>query len=116
MDVNPVDLLIGSAIMPPVIAVLNRRAWSSQAKGAVAMVACLLAALLVEFLRGPLAVTGWRDTAIVVAGSSMVAYRLWWQPSGIAPAVEAATSPKPAIDDSGWLPVDEEAGNDQRRQ
>lgn len=92
MDVNPIDLLVGSAIMPPVIALLNQRRWSAQLKGLVALLACLAAAVGVELIRGPLALSSWRDTALVVAGSAFAGYQLWWRPSGIAPAVEAATT------------------------
>lgn len=92
MDVNPIDLLIGAAVMPIMISVLNQRQWIPQIKAAVALAACLLMALFLEFLRGPLALAGWRDTALVVAGTAFAAYRLYWQPSGIAPTVEAATS------------------------
>lgn len=107
MDVNPVDLLVGSAIMPPVIALLNQRQWPAPAKGIIALAACLVASVVVELVRGPLAITGWRDTAIVVAGSSFAAYKLYWQPSGIAPKLEAATSPAPAVDDTDWQPIDD---------
>lgn len=92
MDVSPIDLLIGAAAMPPIIAVLNQRQWTTQVKAIVALAACLLVALLLEWLRGPLALTGWRDTALVVAGTAFASYQLYWRPSGIAPAVESATS------------------------
>jgi hypothetical protein len=95
MDVNPIDLIIGSAIMPPVIALLNQRRWSSPVKGVVALVACLVAALVVEFVRGPIESGDWRDTALVVAGSAFVSFRTFWAPSGIAPALEKATSAAP---------------------
>lgn len=92
MDVNPIDLLIGAVVMPNAVAVLNQRQWSAQTKGLVALAACLLMALLLAFLRGPIVLTAWRDTAMVVAGSAFIAYRQFWQPSGIAPAVESATT------------------------
>jgi hypothetical protein len=92
MDVNPIDVVIGTAVMPPVIALLNQRHWSPQLKGIIALIACLLCAVLVEFLRGPVHLSGWRDTALVVTGSAFASYRLWWQPSRIAPAIEQATS------------------------
>lgn len=100
MDVNPIDLLIGLAVMPPLIAVLNQCRWSPPVKGVSALVACLLVALGMEFLRGPLAVSGWRDTAMVVAASAFASYKVWWRPSGIAPALEDATS-LPADDNGG---------------
>lgn len=107
MDVNPIDLLIGGAVMPLVIAVLNQRRWAAQVKALVALAACLLVALLLAFLRGPLVLTDWRDTALVVAGTAFASYQLYWRPSGIAPAVEEATS-LPAGDDTGQHQADQQ--------
>ncbi len=96
MDVDVFDVLIGAGVMPPIIAVLNQARFPSQIKGLVALLACMVCALLVTWLRGPLTMADWRSTAIVVFGSSLVLYRFWWKPSGIAPAIEAFTSARPA--------------------
>lgn len=92
MDVNPVDVGLAAAVLPPVVALINQRRWPAQLKGLVALAVCLLYATLAVWLRGPIVFSAWRDAALTVAGTAFAAYRLWWQPSGIAPAVEAATS------------------------
>lgn len=100
VDVNVIDLLIGSALMPPIIAVVNQPRFPSAVKGLVALLACLLAALVTEWVRGPIDLAGWRNTAVVVTGAALVLYRVWWQPSGIAPAIELVTSGRAATVDT----------------
>lgn len=85
------DVLIGSVVMPPIVAVVNQSRWPAPLKGTVALVVCLVAALLLTVLRGPVTWLDWRATALAVCGSAFAAYKLWWQPSGIAPAIEQAT-------------------------
>lgn len=87
-----IDALIGLA-MPVVIAVINQSHWSPRVRGAVAFVLCLVAATVVEWVRGDLSWEDWRNTALVIFGAAVFFYRQWWQPSTIAPAIEAATSP-----------------------
>lgn len=92
VDVNVIDLLIGSALMPPLIAVVNQPRFPAAVKGLVALLACLVAALVIQWVRGPIDLHTWRNTAVVVTLSALTLYRVWWQPSGIAPAIEAVTS------------------------
>lgn len=92
MGVDIDDVLVGSVIMPPLIALLNQRTWPATVKGLVALVACLAAATLSGALSGKLSFGDWKTTALTVSASAFAAYRVWWQPSGIAPIIEAATS------------------------
>lgn len=92
LGVNVVDVVIGSMLMPPAIALLNQAKWNSQVKGLVALLVCALGALVTVFLRGPVNLVDWRNTVVVVAAAALVSYRVWWKPSGFAPALEAATS------------------------
>lgn len=92
MDVNPVDVGLAAAVLPPVVALINQRHWPAQVKALVALAVCLVYALVAVWLRGPIVFAAWRDVALTVAGSAFAAYRLWWQPSAIAPAIESATS------------------------
>jgi hypothetical protein len=92
VDVNVIDVLIGAVLMPPVIAVVNQAHWARAVKALIAVAACLIAAVITLWLRGPIDFHDWRNTAVVVVGSALAGYRLWWQPSGIAPAIEAATT------------------------
>jgi hypothetical protein len=93
MDIDPVDVGIAAVVLPPVIAMINQRRWPAPAKGLTALAACLLYALAAVWLRGPVDFADWRNVALTVVGSALAAYKLWWQPSGIAPAIEKATSP-----------------------
>lgn len=93
MDVNAFDLAMGAAVLPPVIAVVNQRHWPAQLKGIVALLICCLYALLMTIVRGTVHWDAWRNVLLTVAGAAFVLYRTWWQPSGIAPAIEAATTP-----------------------
>lgn len=79
-------------LMPPVIAALNRRGWSSSAKAVCAFVACLIAAAATAFFAGDLDnVSDYATAALTVFGAAMVTFHQWWKPSGIAPKIENAT-------------------------
>jgi hypothetical protein len=92
MDVNAFDLAMGAVLLPPVIAVINQRRWPAQLKGLVALLVCAVYALVVMIVRGPVNWADWRDVLLAAAGAAFISYRMWWQPSGIAPAIEHATS------------------------
>lgn len=92
MDVNAFDVTVGAALLPPAIAVINQWHWSAQLKGLAALLVCALYALGITIVRGRVHWDNWRDVLLTVAGAAFVAYRVWWQPSGIAPAIEAATT------------------------
>jgi hypothetical protein len=87
-----IDLAVGGVLMPFIIAVINQRSWSPQIRGAVAFVVCLIASAVLAWTHGDLTWGDWRNTAVVVTGASMVMYHALWKPSGLAPAVEDATS------------------------
>jgi hypothetical protein len=87
------DLAMGGVVMPFVIAFINQSKWDPKVRGMVAFVACVGAAALLALLHGTLTLDHWRDTAILVTGSAMVMYHALWKPSGLAPALEDATSP-----------------------
>lgn len=91
-DSTSFDLAVGGVVMPFVIALLNQSSWNPKLRGLVAFAACLGMAALLAAFHGTLTLDNWRDTAIVVTGSAMVMYHSLWKPSGLAPAVESATS------------------------
>lgn len=92
MDVNAFDLAMGAMVLPPVIALLNQRHWSAQLRGIVALLVCAVYCLGVLLIRGTLDFTDWRDVLLQVAGAAFLAYKTWWGPTGIAPAIEGFTS------------------------
>lgn len=94
-DTASIDLALGGVVMPFVISFVNQSGWSPKLKGLVAFAACLGASVLLAALHGELTLDSWRDTAILVTGASIAMYHLLWKPSGLAPAVEDATTIAP---------------------
>jgi hypothetical protein len=88
-----VDVTIAAAVLPPLIALINRSYWPVQLRGIVALVVCMLYALVAEWIRGTLSVGSWRDAVLVVCVSAFGFYRLWWGSAGVAPWLERVTTP-----------------------
>jgi hypothetical protein len=91
-DPASIDLAVGGVAMPFLISVINQAGWSPKLKGAIAFALCLSAAALLALLHGTLTWDTWRDSAILTTGAAMVMYHALWRPSGLAPAVEDATT------------------------
>jgi hypothetical protein len=87
-----IDALIGGA-MPMLISLINQSQWSPRVRGLVALAACLVAATVAELVRGDPSLSDWRTTAVVIFGSAIATYNLWWKPSTLAPTLEAVTTP-----------------------
>ena len=94
VDLNPEDLTIAFFVLPPIISLINQRRWASEVKALVALGVCLVYALGVTALRGDVSFIEWRNTALQVCTSAFAAYKVFWNPSGWGPAIEAATSSK----------------------
>jgi len=91
-DSTSFDLAVGGVAMPFLIALINQSHWSPKLRGLVAFAACLGAAAALAALHGTLTLTSWCSTAITVTGAALVMYHALWKPSGLAPAVETATT------------------------
>lgn len=91
MDFNAFDVAMAAVVLPPIIAVINQWHFSAQLKGLIALAVCAIYSLIMTIVRGPVDFHQWRDLVLVVAASAFAAYHLWWKPSQIAPAIEAAT-------------------------
>lgn len=84
---------VGAVIMPPIVALINQAHWKAPVKAIVALLVCLAGAAVWQWWQhGPLSLSTWRESATVIALSAFAAYRVWWQPSRIAPAIENGTS------------------------
>jgi hypothetical protein len=86
-----VDGLLGFAL-PALIAIINQWRWPSPVKGGIAVLVCVGAATLAEWLRGPLNWVDWRSTVLVIGGTALASYTVFWRPSAIAPTIEQSTS------------------------
>lgn len=78
--------------LPPVLAVVMQAGWRSEIKGVIAFAACLVAASGTVWLQGDLeSGTDLTTSFLLVFTGAIGTYRLYWRPSGIAPAIERAT-------------------------
>lgn len=82
--------IIGFA-MPPLIAALNRRNWSSEVKGIVAFTVCLVAGVGTAWWNDDLNQKDIRGTILIVFGAAIVTYHQFWRPSGISDTIEKKT-------------------------
>jgi hypothetical protein len=86
-------ILSGSVLAPFITALVNRPQWSRATRQIVALVVSL--AIAVVAILGTDGFTGnWYLDLILVLTTATFAYETVWKPTGAAPAVEKATSPK----------------------
>lgn len=83
--------LVGAAI-PGLIAIINQRSWSSEAKGLVALVMCAGAGALLAYTQGLVDRADVLRSILIVFTIAQVLYQTFWRPSGIAGAIERGTS------------------------
>ena len=80
-------------LLPPVIAIANRPKWPGWARLLVTVAACAVAGTAIAAATRQL--TGKRrlEAVTVVVAAAIGFYKAAWHPSGVAPAIEKATSP-----------------------
>lgn len=93
MTLETLSALVGS-LLPMLVAVVNRSHWAPAVKGLVVVASSIVAGGVTAWINGSLTGLRWTESALIVAGSAVAAYKLWWQPTGIGPAIEKATTPK----------------------
>lgn len=94
MSLEMLSALVG-ALLPMLVAVVNRSHWPAWGKGVVVLASSVVAGGVTAWWSGQLTGLRWTESALIIAGAAVVAYRHFWQPTGIAPAIEAATTPGP---------------------
>ena len=91
------DLMMWSLVvgffMPPVQAVIQQTNWSSRVRSGVNFLACLVAGAGVAFFQGDFTGRRFVGSALLVLVTTIAVYKGTWKPTGIAPAIEEATSP-----------------------
>lgn len=85
------NTLIGF-LLPHAIALVNQLHWGPRLKAAVAFAVCTLAAAVTSYVAGELTPADLALSAMTVFGAAQVSYQQLWQPTGIAPAIEQATT------------------------
>ena len=91
-DADIWSLLVGAG-MPPIVALLIRAQWQSWQKAVTAAAVSVVGGGVTAWLGGYLHGMTIVRCVLMVLLSTLGFYRIWWRPSGIAPAIEKATSP-----------------------
>lgn len=92
MSLELVSAIVGY-LAPALVSVVVRSNWASWVKGIVALVSSVVIGFVVALVSGELNGTGVATAIAVVFAASQVAYKTWWQPTGIGPAIEEKTQP-----------------------
>jgi hypothetical protein len=76
---------------PPIIAVIQQSRWSPRRQSVIAFLFYLVVAAVTAWLNGIFSAVGLVTAILVVFVIASTAYKNLWKPTGIAPAIEAAT-------------------------
>ena len=85
-------LLVGF-FMPPVIAVIQQAHWAVRLRALVTFAVCVVASLVTVWLTGEFNTKDVVASILTVLVTALATYRGLWKPTGVAPSIEAATSP-----------------------
>lgn len=81
--------------LPAVIAVIQQPTWSQGVRAAVTFVVALVAGAGTAYFNGDLSGADWVSASLIILVSSIAIYKGLYQPTGIGPKIETATSKKP---------------------
>lgn len=79
---------------PPVISVIQRSRWSARTQSLVAFGFYLVVAAVTAYVAGLFTTGDILRLALLVFLAAGTSYKTLWKPTGVSPAIEAATSPK----------------------
>jgi hypothetical protein len=82
--------------MPILLAIVQQPSWSSPVRSMVMFVASVIAGAGTVYFQGAWDTTNLVTTILFVMVTAIATYKGLWKETGIAPKVEAATSPKPS--------------------
>jgi len=93
------SLIVGSALVPNLVSIVVRSHWAGWVKGVIVIVTSLAIGAITAWANGqishhPTSFNDWMADIFLVTAAAVGAYKLFWQTTGIGPALEAATSPK----------------------
>jgi len=93
MDPQAISAAVGF-VLPLLVSVVNRSYWPGWVKGVVVILSSLVAGVVTAWATEGLTGKSIVESVLVVGGAAIAAYKLFWQPTGIGPALEKATEPK----------------------
>jgi hypothetical protein len=85
-------LLVTGTVLPLVISLIQQRHWNTTVQSIVALVVCIAAASAISIHAGVTSGQGVAGAAIIVITVTKALYEAFWKPTGIAPAIENATT------------------------
>lgn len=91
-DLERWSLLVG-ILSPLLISVIQQPGWRRPLRAIVGLIMCVLIALGTAYFNGDFHERGIVSSLLLIFLAAMTAYRNLWRPTGIAPAIETATSP-----------------------
>ena len=80
--------------MPLLIAFISSARWPGWARALVAVAVCIAGGTMTALLTGYYGGVPMLRAVLVTLIAALGFYRVWWKPSGIAPAIEAKTTPR----------------------
>lgn len=83
--------VIVGILLPLVIAAINRTAWTSPLKAVSALLVCVVAAAGELFFKGQFSMGNLAQNGVAVFFMVVTTYKGFWQPTGIASAIETRT-------------------------
>lgn len=87
--------LIVGFFLPIGIAVIQQRHWSTGFRAVIGFLICLLAAVGTVLIQvGSWDWHKWVQSALLIVVTAISTYEGFWKKTGIAPSVEASTTPK----------------------
>jgi hypothetical protein len=86
--------LVVGALLPPLIAVAERPTFPSWARAAIALVVSAVAGFVTVWIAGDLNGKSVTSAILLTLIAAVSSYESLWRPTGIAPRVELATSPR----------------------
>ncbi|MGK2898601.1 MAG: hypothetical protein ACSLE9_07920 [Burkholderiaceae bacterium] len=91
-DVNPALVVLVSAFLPLLQAVINRYSWATEVKALVSFATAILVGVGVAWLQDTFTREGILLTCAAVYTMSQVAFAGVWRPTGTANEIEKRTS------------------------
>lgn len=85
---------IVGTILSLVVTFVNQSHWSGRVKGIVVIASSIVAGLATAIIRGDLGNGGWIQSVATVWGAAVLAWQLFWKPTGIGPQLEEMTNLK----------------------
>lgn len=80
-----------ASIVPAVLAVINRRSWSSEQKGIAAIIVSILAGSGTAWVSGNWDGADITRSVLIVFFLSQIAYQTFWKPTSLGSSIEEAT-------------------------